>query len=160
MTPDELSAYDGRDPEKPIYLAINSTIYDVSKGRHIYGPGGSYNWFAGTDASRGFVTGCFADDRTPDMRGVEQMYLPLDDPEVDAHWTTAEMEKLKAEEMENAKKRVHSALEHWVKFFGKSKKYTFVGYVKREDGWLEKLAPSELCAPAQKGRSKRRIPKD
>lgn len=64
-------------------MAINGTIYDVSNGRKHYGPGGSYHFFAGADASRGFVTGCFDTDRTPDMRGVEEMYLPLDDPEID-----------------------------------------------------------------------------
>ena len=79
----DLKAYDGTDPTKPILLAINGTIYDVSNGRKHYGPGGSYHLFAGADASRGFVTGCFDTDRTPDMRGVEEMFLPLDDPEID-----------------------------------------------------------------------------
>ncbi|UZP41993.1 hypothetical protein NXS19_009809 [Fusarium pseudograminearum] len=41
MTLDELSLYDGRDPDRPILLAINGTIYDVSPGRRMYGPGGS-----------------------------------------------------------------------------------------------------------------------
>jgi predicted heme/steroid binding protein len=79
----DLKAYDGTDPTKPILLAINGTIYDVSNGRKHYGPEGSYHLFAGADASRGFVTGCFDTDRTPDMRGVEEMFLPLDDPEID-----------------------------------------------------------------------------
>jgi len=79
----DLKAYDGTDPTKPILLAINGTIYDVSNGRKHYGPGGSYHLFAGADASRGFVTACFDTDRTPDMRGVEEMFLPLDDPEID-----------------------------------------------------------------------------
>lgn len=106
------------------------------------------------------MTGCFAEDITPDMRGVEVMYLPLDDAETDAHWTTAQMEQLRAQELETAKDRAYKALEHWVNFFAKSKKYNRVGYVKREEGWLEKLPRRELCAPAQKGRSKRKIPKD
>ena len=160
MTPEELSAFDGTDADKPLYLAINGTIYDVSNGRHIYGPGGSYHFFAGCDAARAYVTGCFADDRTPDMRGVETMYLPLDNPEVDAHWTAAEMEALRETERKEAEERVFGALKHWVDFFAKSKKYTKVGYVKREEGWLEKTAERELCAPAQKGRKKRKIPKD
>lgn len=158
MTLDELSAYDGTDPKKPLYLAINGTIYDVSAGSRMYGPGGSYHVFAGTDASRAFVTGCFAEDRTVDMRGVEEMFLPLDDPERDAHWTTAEMAELRVQEMENAKNRVHSSLKHWVDFFGKSKKYTPIGHVKREEGWLEKTPMRELCAPALKGRKKRPLP--
>jgi predicted heme/steroid binding protein len=160
LTPEELSAYDGQDPEKPIYLAINGTIYDVSNGRHIYGPGGSYNVFAGVDASRAYVTGCFADDRTPDMRGVELMYLPLDDPETDSYWSHKEMAKLKERELEAAKAKVEKGLKHWVDFFAKSKKYSKVGYVKREEGWLEKQAPRELCAQAKKGRAKRKLPKN
>ncbi|KAF7559205.1 hypothetical protein G7046_g4950 [Stylonectria norvegica] len=156
----ELAVYDGSDPEKPVYLAINGTIYDVSNGRHIYGPEGSYHWFAGCDAARSYVTGCFSEDRTADMRGVETMFLPIDDPEMDAHWSAADFEKLRAKELETAKQRTHDALKHWVDFFANSAKYSKVGYVLREEDWLEKETPRELCAPAQAGRSKRRIPRD
>ncbi|KAL6804643.1 cytochrome b5 [Trichoderma sp. SZMC 28013] len=156
LTPEQLAAYDGKDPSKPVYVAINGTIFDVSLGRHIYGPGGSYNYFAGCDAARAFVTGCFADDRTPDMRGVEDMFLPLDDPETDAQWTTAEMKEMKEMELIRAQRQVHDALKHWINFFGNSKKYHKVGYVKREKNWLEKQPRRELCAPAQQGRSKRK----
>src|SRR5205814_4778334 len=65
--------YDGTNPDLPIYLAINGTIFDVSASRHIYGPGGSYHFFAGHDATRAYVTGCFTEDITPDLRGVEEM---------------------------------------------------------------------------------------
>jgi len=40
-----LSLYNGTDPELPIYLSINGTIYDVTEGRSKYGPGGSYSFF-------------------------------------------------------------------------------------------------------------------
>lgn len=159
LTIEELSIYNGEDPEKPIYLAINGTVYDVSNGRHIYGPGGSYSFFAGRDASRAYVTGCFADDLTPDIRGIEVMYLPIDDPETDAHWTAEELDRMRAEELDTARDKAHKALKHWVDFFANSKKYNRVGYLKHEEGWLEKLPQRELCAPAQKGRSKRKIPK-
>lgn len=66
-TDEELKAYDGSDPDKPILLAINGTVYDVSNGRRHYGPGGSYHFFSGADASRAFVTNCFKEDITPDM---------------------------------------------------------------------------------------------
>jgi hypothetical protein len=161
LTPEELAAYDGTDESKPVYLAINGTIYDVSNGRHIYGPGGSYSFFSGCDAARAYVTGCFADDRTPDMRGVEEMFLPLDDPETDAHWTPEQLAELRVQELEQAKAKVHSGLKHWVDFFANSKKYHKVGYVKREKDWLEKLPKRELCASAQKSRpKKRKIPKN
>lgn len=156
LTPEQLAGYDGKDPSKPVYVALNGTIYDVSNGRKMYGPGGPYSYFAGCDAARGFVTGCFAEDRTPDMRGVEDMFLPLDDPEVDAQWTTAEMKAMKDKEMAVALKKVDDALGNWVKFFANSKKYHKVGYVKKDDKWLEKEPKKTLCEAAQQGRSKRK----
>ncbi|KKY29589.1 putative cytochrome b5-like heme steroid binding domain-containing protein [Diaporthe ampelina] len=160
ITPEELALHDGSDPTKPIYLAINGSVYDVTAGSRVYGPGGSYHVFAGVDASRGFVTGCFAEDRTPDMRGVEDMHLPLDDPEVDKHWSKAELKILKEQERREAKKKTYDALKHWVDFFGNSQKYSFVGYVKREEGWLEKEPKKELCEQARKGRKPRKVPED
>jgi len=49
----ELSAFDGADPSKPIYVAIKGTIFDVSNKKDVYGPGKSYNIFAGKDGSQG-----------------------------------------------------------------------------------------------------------
>lgn len=158
FTLEELKAYDGSDPEKPIYLSINGTVYDVSKGSAMYGPGGSYHFFAGADASRAFVTACFQDDITPDMRGVEEMYLPVDDAEVDAYWTPEQMEIVREKELERAQAKVYSGLKHWVDFFAKSKKYHKVGYLQLEEGWLEKQPQRQLCDAAQKGRKVRRHP--
>lgn len=128
----------------------------MSAGSRIYGPGGSYNVFAGVDASRGFVTGCFGEDRNGDMRGVEEMYLPLDDPEVDSHWSKYELRKMKIKEKEEALQKVDEALRHWVDFFAKSTKYHYVGKLKREKGWEGELKP--LCKVANDGRVKRTIP--
>ncbi|KAK3951902.1 hypothetical protein QBC32DRAFT_342865 [Pseudoneurospora amorphoporcata] len=161
LTPAELAAFDGTDESKPIYLAINHTIYDVSANRRTYGPGGSYHVFAGVDASRAYVTGCFAEDRTPDMRGVEQMFLPLDDPAVDnKYWTPDELKALKRKEMEDAINKVNDALTHWVNFFAKSNKYRFVGYVKRDKDWLKKEPQPKLCEAAGRSRTPRSPPAD
>ncbi|KAN0106782.1 cytochrome b5 [Hyaloscypha variabilis] len=154
----DLRFYDGTDPTKPILLAINGTIYDVSNGRKHYGPGGSYHLFAGADASRGFVTGCFDTDRTPDMRGVEEMFLPKDDPEIDGLYSSAQMKILREQEKRKAKIETYNALKHWVDFFANSKKYTKVGQVKREKGWETKGPAPTLCARAQEGRSVRARP--
>ncbi|KAM0240458.1 hypothetical protein ACHAPO_002356 [Fusarium lateritium] len=158
MTLDELSLYDGRDPDRPILLAINGTIYDVSPGRRMYGPGGSYSYFAATDAARGFVTGCFAEDQTADLRGYEETFLPIDNPEIDSHWTPEELAELKVKELEEAKQKAHATLKHWVDFFANNKKYSKVGYVQRDLDWLEKEKPKKLCDQAQKSRKTRKIP--
>ncbi|KAI0069157.1 cytochrome b5, partial [Artomyces pyxidatus] len=65
-----LLQFDGSDPEKPLYLAIDGDVYDVSSNRRVYGPGGSYHLMAGIDAARAFGTGCFKDHRTHDLRGL------------------------------------------------------------------------------------------
>ena len=44
-------------------------MFDVTPGRHNYGEGGAYHFFAGRDASRAFVTGCFDTHLTHDTRG-------------------------------------------------------------------------------------------
>lgn len=105
------------------------------------------------------MTGCFADDRTPDMRGVEEMFLPIDDAETDAHWTAEELDAMRIAEFEAAQKKANKALKHWVDFFADSAKYTKVGYVVKDEDWLEKTPKRGLCAAAAKGRKKRKIPK-
>ncbi|TDL29798.1 cytochrome b5 [Rickenella mellea] len=67
-----LAKFDGTDPNKPIYLAIDHDVYDVSSGRRTYGPGGSYHFMAGRDAARAFATGCFGAHRTHDVRGLTE----------------------------------------------------------------------------------------
>lgn len=94
------------------------------------------------------------------MRGVEDMHLPLDDPDVDSHWSKAELKILKEQERREAKKKTYDALKHWVDFFGNSQKYSFVGFVKRDEGWLAKQPKKELCEQARKGRKPRKIPED
>lgn len=159
MTLEDLAQYDGGDPEKPVYLAIDGNVYDVSAGRHIYGPGGSYHYFAGVDASRGFVTGCFSTDRNGDLRGVEDMFLPLDNPDVDTkYWTPQELEKKKAEELKEANRRVKEAVGSWASFFAKSKKYHFVAKLQREPGWEGERKP--LCKQAEDSREFRKRPEE
>ena len=156
LTDAELAAYDGSDPSKPVYLALNGTIYDVSAGRRIYGPGGSYNVFAGKDAARGFITGCFAEDSTPDLRGAEWTYIPRDVPAPGAEALSGEEKNYRAQEVRKARKMVAETIEGWGKMFRgeQGKDYFEVGKVVREEGWLEKLPKRGLCEQAERGRPK------
>lgn len=82
-------------------MAIRGVVFDVSRGRNFYGPGGPYENFAGRDASRGLACGSFDEDMlTKDLDG------PLD--------TLAD---LGAEEME--------ALKGWEERF--TEKYDIIG---------------------------------
>lgn len=152
LTLAELVKYDGSDPSLPIYLAINGTIFDVSAGAHTYGPGGSYHAFAGHDASRAFVTGCFMDDRTSDLRGAEEVYLPIEDSE---EIISSGERKTRAErERRVAKKKVIDEVNRWHSFYSNSKKYFAAGQVV---GVQEHTGPAPtLCDAAQKGRPKRK----
>ena len=51
-------------------LSILGKVYDVTAGRWVYGPRGTYHFFAGRDASRAYVTGCFETHLTHDVRGL------------------------------------------------------------------------------------------
>jgi len=75
-----LAEYDGSVPGKPIYLAIDGDVYDVTKG-NAYQPGGSYAIFTGVDATRAFATGCFKEHQTHDLRGLTEKQL-----QSIAHW--------------------------------------------------------------------------
>lgn len=58
-TVEELAAYNGTDERLPILLGILGSVFDVTKGKSHYGPGGGYHHFSGRDASRAFVSGNF-----------------------------------------------------------------------------------------------------
>ncbi|KAL0949806.1 hypothetical protein HGRIS_009842 [Hohenbuehelia grisea] len=70
----QLATFDGSDASKPVYLAIDGDVYDVSSGK-AYQPGGSYAILAGVDAARAFGTGCFKAHRTHDLRGLDKQEL-------------------------------------------------------------------------------------
>ncbi|PIA15574.1 cytochrome b5 [Coemansia reversa NRRL 1564] len=68
----DISQYTGAE-EKPILIALDGKVYDVTDGRSFYGPGCAYNVFAGRDASRLLATQTFDDGLTE-----EELDAPID----------------------------------------------------------------------------------
>ncbi|KKK15925.1 hypothetical protein P175DRAFT_0431262 [Aspergillus ochraceoroseus IBT 24754] len=155
LTPDQLALHDGTDPSLPIYLAINGTIFDVSANPHTYGPGGGYHFFTGRDATRAFVTGCFQEDLTDDLTGVEEMFVPLDDPDEYRALTSGQKKIRREQDLRLAKAKVLKQVAHWENFFRNHKKYFEVGKVKVEKTQIKGEEKRELCEAAQKQRPKR-----
>ncbi|KAI9932241.1 hypothetical protein ASPWEDRAFT_112005 [Aspergillus wentii DTO 134E9] len=156
LTPDQLSLYNGTDTTLPIYLVVNGTIFDVSANRMVYGPGGHYNFFTGRDATRAFVTGCFQEDLTPSLYGLEEMFIPIDDENSEAEKALSSGQKKirREQDVRLARTRVRSQVQHWENFFRNHKKYFEVGKVvgneeQRKEKW-------ELCRAAKQQRPKRK----
>jgi len=156
LTDEQLLAFDGTSRDKPIYVGLNGSIYDVSASKQTYGPGGSYHFFAGRDAARAFLTGCFKEDLTPDLRGVEVMYMPIEDDDI-SNLTKTQLKLRREKDRRKARKKVREGIEGWERVFkGETgRPYFWVGIIKREEGWLEKLPKRTLCEPAESGRPKR-----
>ncbi len=69
----ELTGYDGSDPQKPLLIAIRGQVYDVTRGRSFYGPGGPYGMFAGKDCTRALAKMAFDEELfTENVEGLDQ----------------------------------------------------------------------------------------
>lgn len=83
-TPRTLLPFNGEN-DSPVYLAVRGRVFDVSRGRNFYGPGGPYENFAGRDASRGLAKGSFDEDMlTEDLDGPLDTLADLNADELEA----------------------------------------------------------------------------
>jgi membrane-associated progesterone receptor component len=83
-TPRTLLPFNGEN-NAPVYLAVRGRVFDVSKGRNFYGPGGPYENFAGRDASRGLAKGSFDEEMlTKDLDGSLDTLSDLNADELEA----------------------------------------------------------------------------
>ncbi|ORY96294.1 cytochrome b5-like heme/steroid binding domain-containing protein, partial [Syncephalastrum racemosum] len=71
-TPKSLLPFDGTQKDGRVLMAVNGSVYDVTRGRNFYGPGGPYANFAGHDASRGLAKNSF------DMEMITDPSHPID----------------------------------------------------------------------------------
>ncbi|XP_017050031.1 membrane steroid-binding protein 2 [Drosophila ficusphila] len=58
LTQKELTAFDGSNPDQPIYTAVNGMIYDLSPGREKFSSHGPYSFLAGCDANKVLNIAC------------------------------------------------------------------------------------------------------
>ncbi|GAB1319186.1 Dihydrodipicolinate synthase [Madurella fahalii] len=84
FTPRTLLPYNGENG-MPVYLAVRGRVFDVTRGRNFYGPGGPYANFAGRDASRGLACGSFDESMlTKDLDGPLDTLADLGGEEMEA----------------------------------------------------------------------------
>lgn len=107
------------------------------------------------------MTGCFDTDLNGDLRGVEEMFMPVEE-EVGGESTKEERRErklLREREKRVARKKVEETVRGWEKMFdgGKDGKYFRVGKVNRGpgSGWEGWGEVKELCQKAREGRPRR-----
>ena len=85
FTMKQLLYYDGKMDEtlnelKPVYLSLNGTVFDVSKGRDFYGEGGPYEQFAGHECGVALAKMSFETTHLDDIAGCETLsYVEKDE---------------------------------------------------------------------------------
>jgi len=70
----QLQYFDGKKDEssgedKPVYLSLNGTVFDVSDGRNFYGPDGPYELFAGHECGVAMAKLSFDTNFLDDLKG-------------------------------------------------------------------------------------------
>jgi len=111
-------------------------------------------FFAGRDSARAFLTGCFKDDLTGDLRGVEEMYMPLDVDAPTEGEKRGQWKIRREQDKRDALRQVKEGIEQWAEVLrgDTGRPYFWVGIIKREDDWPNNLPLPTLCEPAQEAR--------
>ena len=107
------------------------------------------------------MTGCFDTDLNGDLRGLEEMFMPVEE-KAEGDLTREEKRERKLErerEKRVARRKVEETVRGWERMFdgGKDGKYFRVGKVNREpgSGWEGWGEVKELCQKAREGRPRR-----
>lgn len=88
---------------------------------------------------------------------MEEMYIPIDDPN-EAPLSKGQMKTRRERDVRLARKRIVEGLGHWESVFSgeTGRPYFYIGKIRREKDWLEKLPKRELCQAAKDGRPSRK----
>ena len=78
FTAKQLRHFDGTvddktDEAKPVYLSLGGTVFDVSKGRDFYGPGGPYEIFAGRECGAALAKMSFDESLLDDVSACQTL---------------------------------------------------------------------------------------
>jgi len=77
FTVKQLAYFDGKKDkdgeDKPVYLALDGTVFDVSGGRKFYGPDGPYEVFAGHECGVSLAKMSFDSEHLNDFDGVQDL---------------------------------------------------------------------------------------
>ena len=102
------------------------------------------------------MTGCFQEDLNPDMAGVEEMFIPVEDVDPEEEGlSSGERKTRRVKELKDAKAQVRAKVEHWENFFRNHQKYFEVGKIVGVMPKNPDEPKRELCEHAKKARPKR-----
>ncbi|GKY93669.1 hypothetical protein MPSEU_000334300 [Mayamaea pseudoterrestris] len=72
FTTTQLQKFDGNN-DHPVYMSVSGIVFDVSKGRDFYGPGGPYEKFAGCECGVALAKMSFDEEHLNDFNGIAQL---------------------------------------------------------------------------------------